>query len=959
MSDLLRAILDVMRRNRALVSNNDLGPASAFSDPMRFRSDVIEEINESSFFHGGPDLPMRPTVYDERQEPKRSVDVRRLAGRVKPDGSDAPQTTTLTRWLRREIDPGMASADVKTLIREAHAFLRLANLIATTNGGSAVSEDRLTYTLAETANGYRCPRCAARWIFIKVRNCPRCVRVTLREERPGRDDFFRQQYTATLTDSIRVEAAEHTGSLDGDSRKRIETGFKSPTDPLNVLVCTPTMELGVDIGSLSAVFMRNVPPSPANYAQRQGRAGRAAQASTVVTFCAAQGRSGTHDQYFFKRPERIIAGKIAAPRFLLDNEALLRSHLHALILGARADDLPQEITTWVRLNQDTGGLTDEFKTDLENFLTTNRNGLISRGKAAFKDVFDDADFVTEALVEQTIDRFVDSLDTDMQALVAYASELRREWEDLNAKAEAQGLDKTERRRRDAVEVIRSKIRDGMGDYYPLAWLSQRGFLPTYAFPRQAALLRFNNREHPRVRSRSIALREFAPGNSIYHLGNRYQVTKASFGRDAEANTTELVFCACGAFLDHAQAIGHDACPQCGTPLSSASTFRAAIPVTDAYAIQRDNVGADSEERLRQGYRVETAYRLPAVGVHRNEISLDNGQTIDATYAHLGRLVQANTGLIRSDDRFSLCTDCRTWNPGPDHYGDKKECDPDNLLEDVVLYNEGTHDMLILDVIAPTPQDAAAATNPNYAERYAQTYAQALLAAMGTHFGVELSELGSHIFPHPGGDNVPTGRRILLYEYDEGGIGVLDRICNNDTWKALALRALDILHVDESGHDTAHACLDSCYECLRTFYNQWNHEDLDRALVLPTFRASTRPLTITEHDTSGDWDAIVNTFDSATERSMVERLKAEHLPAPSAAHHGVPAEKPVASADLFWTGGGINVVVLLDGSVHDNATVAAQDGIKRQKLKNIGYTVVVIRQNDMDSGIAALRSRLGL
>ena len=64
----------------------------------------------------------------------------------------------------------------------------------------------------------------------------------------------------------------------------------------------------------------------------------------------------------------------------------------------------------------------------------------------------------------------------MQALVGYANDLRHEWEDLNAKAEAQGLDKTERRRRDAVQEIRRKIREGIGDYYPLAWLAQRGFL---------------------------------------------------------------------------------------------------------------------------------------------------------------------------------------------------------------------------------------------------------------------------------------------------------------------------------------------------------------------------------------------------------------------------------------------------------------------------------------------------
>lgn len=955
--DLLRAILDTMRRQRAIVSNSAQGSASAFSDPVQFRSDVLDEINEAAFFHGGPDLPMRPVVYDEKAEPRRSVDVRRLAGKINPDGNDAPNTTTLTRWVKTTIDPGMATADAKTLLREAHAFLRMAGLIVDHAPGTAVAEERLVFTLAIDRPGYRCPRCASRWIFAKIRNCPRCVRVKLREDREGRDDFFRQQYTAPLAEALQVEAHEHTGSLDGDTRKTIETRFKSQHDPLNVLVCTPTMELGVDIGSLSAVYMRNVPPSPANYAQRQGRAGRAAQPSTVVTFCAAQGRSGTHDQYFFKRPERIIAGRIAAPRFLLDNEALLRSHMNALILGAREDDLSEDLTSWVRLGEEAGGITDEFKIKLNLFLTTHRKTLIKRGEAAFRDVFDDAGFVTDALIAGTIDGFTDALDRDMQALVAYDNELKVERDELNAKADAQGLDRTEERRRVAVERLRRKIREGRNDYYPLAWLAQRGFLPTYAFPRQAVLLRFNNREQPRVRSRSIALREFAPGNSIYHLGNRYQVTKASFGRDAEASTCELVFCSCGAFLDHNQAIGSDRCPACDTPLSEATKFEAAISVTDGYAIQRDNVGADSEERLRQGYRIETAYRLPAVGKVSYDIAIGNGQSIAATYAHLGRLVQANTGLIRSDDRFSLCTNCRTWNPSDDHYGDKRDCDRnEHLLQDVVLYNEGTHDMLVLDIVAPTPSDTS---DTHYVHKYAQTLAQAFIAAVSTHFGVELNELGSHIFPHPDGDNKPLGRRILLYEYDEGGIGVLDRICDPTTWSAIAARALDILHVSDDGTDVPHACLDSCYECLRTFYNQWHHQDLDRTLVVPTFLASRDEVVIALQDTSENWDSVISEFDSATERYMVEQIKSARLPAPTAAHVVLPPDQPVLSADLFYTGDGLNVVVLLDGGIHDDPVVQAQDKTKRLKLRDLGYTIVVVRHDAMGEGIAAVRSRLGL
>ena len=68
---------------------------------------------------------------------------------------------------------------------------------------------------------------------------------------------------------------------------------------LPVLFCSPTMELGVDISALNAVYLRNMPPTPANYAQRSGRAGRSGQAALVVSYCAAQ---SPHDQYYFERP---------------------------------------------------------------------------------------------------------------------------------------------------------------------------------------------------------------------------------------------------------------------------------------------------------------------------------------------------------------------------------------------------------------------------------------------------------------------------------------------------------------------------------------------------------------------------------------------------------------------------------------------------------------------------------
>ena len=116
---------------------------------------------------------------------------------------------------------------------------------------------------------------------------------------------------------------------------------------LPVMFCSPTMELGVDIAELDLVYMRNVPPTAANYAQRSGRAGRGGQPALIVTYCAAL---SPHDQWFFSRPSDAVKGVVRAPTIDLTNQDMVESHLQAVWLAETRTALSPRIAEVLNLD---------------------------------------------------------------------------------------------------------------------------------------------------------------------------------------------------------------------------------------------------------------------------------------------------------------------------------------------------------------------------------------------------------------------------------------------------------------------------------------------------------------------------------------------------------------------------------------------------------------------------------
>jgi hypothetical protein len=953
---LVRAVLDVIRKNRAVAYPF----FQQYIDPSKR---PYRELEAEPYNVRFPDRDRMPRAFAVDRP-----DHIRKTGRIMGFFQENPSAGQLTavqkvvarlvggrgpaeEFLRRLI-PMLEDRDLGFLVRVDEFPLPKADRSSRLR---ILQIDPRILRLVAHETGYRCNACQA-WRPYDLGTCPtpRCSAGRLQPAPLQEDNYYVRLYRRR--EPKRLAIAEHSAQIAGEERAKRESSFKEGR--LDVLVCTPTLELGVDIGPLLTVVLRNAPPTPANYAQRVGRAGRRLRIGFVSTFCAG----GSHDRHAFENPTWLVWGRFDPPAVRLDNPRILRRHLHSHLLESLSTQLPRLMgdlldnlkvpTGWARASLEP--LFAEIRVRREE-LVDELVRLLQRDREASRTARFEED-ETQALVEA----FQAELTRVLEAWWERVRQLDREFREYSTVGSPrQDEKKAAARKRAYYEITQDPEKA-----YTLNYLATRGLLPAYQFPVDTFSLDPGVDDTPTLyRPSAIAIEEFAPGNYVYANGHKLRSIRVLFpggpgssagplGRtDAETSGRLHGFHFCET-CDQAAEAPRNTCPRCGSPLGPAvdTLFVEAFEAEESLRI-----GSDEESRQRQ-YHVRRENLLVNPG---QKAKLYRYPLFPLEHLRLAEVLVTNWGRAESKTaegrRFWLCPDCGRHQPyepnDPAHGAQVKAwrenharfCSGEPLV--LILGYRFETDCLVLNLPS---RDDAHSVGRQFVSPTVATMAEALVAGASDLLELETREIAAFPLRHLSGK---AGEQIVFYETVPGGAGYLEELARR--LPEVAAAAMEGLF--------GHRCSKACYLCLKHYGNQRWHNILDKHRVADLLLVLSRldPVEPVEEPFgggSGDLESMLEDRQREAgaqgekdqrgryrkgfiEEPLARALSAiADLPAPDREFEIRDQDRVVTVPDFAWPT--VKLAVYCDGfAVHGNPETLSLDAAKRNLLQSRGWVVL--------------------
>ncbi|MBM3465356.1 MAG: DUF1998 domain-containing protein [Armatimonadetes bacterium] len=759
---------------------------------------------------------------------------------------------------------------------------------------------------------------------------------------------------------------EHTAMVPHDERERLENLFKGDSDAINTFVCTPTLELGVDIGQLDAVLMRNVPPLPANYWQRAGRAGRRHRMAVDLTYC----RPVSHDRAYFAEPLKLLAGRVDPPAFNLRNDLMVAKHVHATVITrlhqytrdpTRAEKerqsaeetlktcLPDRVSSYLFAD----GLIRDNAFDLaplEALIDRNVDDLVSYVGSAFRQGWPavDAEVTLPEVLRAHVLGMVRGLNeviTRLRRRLRWALEqlkrlslVRERQGDLDPEDDAlfKRCDALVKRLKGTARRTRREA-EGYDDVNTFGVLAAEGFLPGYGLEVGSVLgtaeipfWRAGAMEFALPRPPSVALREYVPGNLIYANGNRFVARR--FHRDIDEQRAEMpVF----EISTERQAVKQTNLT--AVPGGLGATVLQTIAVCDVDLVHQSHISDEEELRFQMGVAV--------YGLNRDQHNGGQAYHWGGQSAHILRGVRlrlVNVGASSAIDRFQrfgypVCTVCGQSVSPLSSERQREQFDESHQercgrkVAPVGFYADVVADTLSL----PACPD----------QRTAYSVLEALRFAATRVLDMHMEDLQILVIGHVDRDEVDA----LLWDPMPGGSGLLDQLCRR--FEEVVSVAREVVVTCPS------LCETSCVDCLQTFRNGYYHRHLDRKVAQERLEAWGLRLVVT-HQIQAKQPSKAPAEGTHPVNEAERRLR--HLLLAAGFEEGIRGRQlrldravGTSTPDVIYRAQDHSedegVCIYLDGlsgHLHGNPATAEQDQRIRTWLRNKGYEVIEIAGSDL-------------